>query len=69
MNASPVHVMLVVLLLAVDVLFCLLVGAAAGLPARIDGATYGQALVRAAVAFAGCAALSLALMTFVITAL
>jgi hypothetical protein len=69
MNTSPTHLMLLLLLLGVDVLFCTLAGAAAGLLARIDGATYPTALLRATVAFAGSATLSLALLTFVITAL
>ncbi|MGP4004409.1 hypothetical protein [Streptomyces sp. 8N706] len=69
MNTSPTHLMLLVLLLAVVALFCTLVGAAAGLLARIDGATYTTALLRGAVAFAGSATLSLALLTFVLTAL
>jgi hypothetical protein len=47
----------------------MLVGAAAGLLARIDGATYATALMRGAIAFAGCATLSLAVLTFLITAL
>ncbi|WP_406211992.1 hypothetical protein [Streptomyces canus] len=69
MNPSPIHLMLLVLLLAVVVLFCTLVGAAAGLLARLDGATYASALLRGAVAFAGSATLSLALLTFVLAAL
>lgn len=60
--------MLLVLLLAVVGLFCTLVGAAAGLLARLDGATYATALLRGAVAFAGSATLSLALLTFVLAA-
>ncbi|MGW1396826.1 hypothetical protein ACWD6Q_34805 [Streptomyces nigra] len=54
--------------MAVLTLFCTLVGAAASLLARIDGATYAAALLRGAVAFAGSATLSLALLTFAITA-
>ncbi|MEU6839759.1 hypothetical protein ABZ941_31435 [Streptomyces rubiginosohelvolus] len=69
MNPSPIHLMLLVLLLAVVALFCTLVGAAAGLLARIDGATYAGALLRGAVAFAGSATLSLALLTFVLATL
>ncbi|MFF4694863.1 hypothetical protein [Streptomyces chattanoogensis] len=69
MNTSSIHLMLLVLLLAVVTLFCILVGAAAGLLARIDGATYTTALLRGALAFAGSATLSLALLTFVLTAL
>jgi hypothetical protein len=69
MNTSSIHLMLLVLLLAVVVLFCTLVGAAAGLLARIDGATYASALLRAALAFAGSATLSLELVTFVLAAL
>ncbi|WP_328665226.1 hypothetical protein OG905_38965 [Streptomyces sp. NBC_00322] len=69
MNTSPTHLMLLALLLAVVALFCTLVGAAAGLLARIDGATYATALLRGALAFAGSATLSLALLTFVLTAL
>ncbi|WP_326763246.1 hypothetical protein OG978_47325 (plasmid) [Streptomyces sp. NBC_01591] len=69
MNTSTNHLMLLVLLLSVVALFCTLVGAAAGLLARIDGATYATALLRGAVAFAGSATLSLALLTFVLTAL
>ncbi|GGT77956.1 hypothetical protein GCM10010207_87710 [Streptomyces atratus] len=69
MNTSPIHLMLLVLLLAVIALFCTLVGAAAGLLARIDGATYATALLRGALAFAGSATLSLALLTFVLAAL
>ncbi|MFF3257780.1 hypothetical protein ACFYWO_01230 [Streptomyces sp. NPDC002932] len=69
MNTSPIHLMLLVLLLAVVALFCTLVGAAAGLLARLDGATYATALLRGAVAFAGSATLSLALLTFVLAAL
>lgn len=60
--------MLLALILAVLMLFCTLVGAAAGLLVRIDGATYASALLRGAVAFAGSATLSLALLTFAITA-
>ncbi|MFF9352779.1 hypothetical protein [Streptomyces sp. NPDC014734] len=69
MNTPFVHLMLLVLLLAVVALFCALVGAAAGLLARLDGATYASALLRGAVAFAGSATLSLALLTFVLAAL
>ncbi|MFH9829406.1 hypothetical protein [Streptomyces bobili] len=69
MNTPSIHLMLLVLLLAVIALFCTLVGAAAGLLARIDGATYASALLRGAVAFAGSATLSLALLTFVLAAL
>ena len=69
MNTSPVHLMLLVLLLAVVALFCTLIGAAAGLLARIDGATYATALLRGALAFAGSATLCLALLTFVLTVL
>ncbi|MER6105121.1 hypothetical protein ABT115_23075 [Streptomyces sp. NPDC001832] len=69
MNTSPIHLMLLVLLLAVIALFCTLVGAAAGLLARIDGATYATALLRGALAFAGSATISLALLTFVLAAL
>ncbi|MGW4034560.1 hypothetical protein ACWEFL_35585 [Streptomyces sp. NPDC004838] len=65
---SPTHLMLLALLLTVLTLFCMLVGAAAGLLARIDGATYATAVLRGAVAFAGSATLSLALLTFAITA-
>ncbi|MEU3620438.1 hypothetical protein ABZ725_50515 [Streptomyces sp. NPDC006872] len=68
MNTSSTHLMLLVLLLAVVALFCTLVGAAAGLLARIDGATYATALLRGALAFAGSATLSLAVLTFVLTA-
>ncbi|KIE22848.1 hypothetical protein LK08_33100 [Streptomyces sp. MUSC 125] len=69
MNTPSIDLMLLVLLLAVVALFCTLVGAAAGLLARIDGATYASALLRGAVAFAGSATLSLALLTFVLAAL
>ncbi|MFJ4536566.1 hypothetical protein ACIP39_11395 [Streptomyces tibetensis] len=69
MNTPSIHLMLLVLLLAVVALFCTLVGAAAGLLARIDGATYASALLRGAVAFAGSATLSLALLTFVLATL
>jgi len=69
MNTSSIHPMLLALLLAVVALFCALAGAAAGLLARIDGATYATALLRGAVAFAGSVTLSLALLTFVLTAL
>ncbi|WP_331742903.1 hypothetical protein OG762_51435 (plasmid) [Streptomyces sp. NBC_01136] len=69
MTTSSIHLMLLVLLLAVVALFCTLVGAAAGLLARIDGATYASALLRGALAFAGSATLSLALLTFVLAAL
>jgi hypothetical protein len=69
MNTSSTHLMLLVLLLTVAALFCTLVGAAAGLLARIDGATYAAALLRGALAFGGSATLSLALLTFVFTAL
>lgn len=55
MTTSSIHLMLLVLLLAVVALFCTLVGAAAGLLARIDGATYASALLRGALAFAGSA--------------
>jgi hypothetical protein len=69
MNTLSIHLILLVLLLAVIALFCTLVGAAAGLLARIDGATYASALLRGAVAFAGSATLSLALLTFVLATL
>ncbi|WP_320783420.1 hypothetical protein [Streptomyces sp. CRN 30] len=69
MNTPSIHLMLLVLLLAVVALFCALVGAAAGLLARIDGATYAGALLRGAVAFSGSATLSLALLTFALAAL
>ncbi|WP_405835109.1 hypothetical protein [Streptomyces sp. NBC_01518] len=69
MNTSPIHLLLLALLLAVVALLCTLVGAAAGLLARIDGATYASALLRGALAFAGSATLSLALLTFVLAAL
>ncbi|MER5381732.1 hypothetical protein ABT040_15820 [Streptomyces sp. NPDC002688] len=69
MTTSPIRLMLLVLLLAVVALFCTLVGAAAGLLARIDGATYASALLRGALAFAGSATLSLALLTFVLAVL
>jgi hypothetical protein len=69
MNTAPTHLTLLLLLLAIVILFCMLVGAAAGLLARIDGATYATALMRGAIAFAGCATLSLAVLTFLITAL
>ncbi|GAA0541162.1 MULTISPECIES: hypothetical protein [Streptomyces] len=69
MNTSSIQLMLLVLLLAVVALFCMLVGAAAGPLARIDGATYATALLRGAVAFAGSATLSLALLTFVLAVL
>jgi hypothetical protein len=69
MNTAPTHLMLLLLFLAIVVLFCTLVGAAAGLLARLDGATYATAIMRGAVAFAGCATLTLAFLTFVIEAL
>lgn len=69
MDTSTTHLMLLVLLLAVVALFCMLVGAAAGLLARSDGASYATAVVRGALAFAGAATLSLALLTFVLAAL
>jgi hypothetical protein len=69
MTTAPTHLMLLLLLLAVVVLFCILVGAAAALLARLDGATYTTAPMHGAVAFAGCATLSLAFLTFVIAAL
>ncbi|MFJ5088641.1 hypothetical protein [Streptomyces sp. NPDC088674] len=69
MNTSSTHLILLALLLGVIGLFCTLVGAAAGLLARIDGATYVTALLRGAVAFAGSVTLSLALLTFVLAAL
>ncbi|MFG2409897.1 hypothetical protein ACGFR8_37370 [Streptomyces brevispora] len=69
MNTPSIHLMLLVLLLAVVALFCTLVGAAAGLLARLDGATYASALLRGAVAFAGSATLSLALLTFALATL
>ncbi|MFJ4748946.1 MULTISPECIES: hypothetical protein [Streptomyces] len=69
MNTPSIHLMLLVLLLAVVALFCTFVGAAAGLLARLDGATYASALLRGAVAFAGSATLSLALLTFVLATL
>ncbi|WP_433887387.1 hypothetical protein [Streptomyces sp. CA-111067] len=68
MNTTPTHLMLLLLLLAVVLLFCILAGATAGLLARLDGATYAKALMHGAVTFAGCATLSLALLTFVIAA-
>lgn len=69
MKNSPDHLMLLALLLAVVALFCTLVGAAAGLLARIDGASYSTALLRGALAFAGSATLSLAVLTFVLSVL
>ncbi|MDN3297229.1 hypothetical protein QWM81_24925 [Streptomyces ficellus] len=69
MNTSSINLMFLALLLAVVALFCMLVGAATGLLARIDGATYATALLRGAVAFAGSATLSLALLTFVLAVL
>ena len=69
MNTSSTHLLFLALLLAVAALFCTLVGAAAGLLARIDGATYAAALLRGVLAFAGSATLTLALLTFVLTAL
>ncbi|MFE7314239.1 hypothetical protein ACFU7T_14295 [Streptomyces sp. NPDC057555] len=69
MNISSIHLMLLVLLLAVVALFCTLVGAAAGLLARVGGATYATALLRGAVAFGASATLSLALLSFILTAL
>ncbi|MEU0047688.1 hypothetical protein [Streptomyces werraensis] len=69
MNTPSIHLMLLVLILAVVALFCTFVGAAAGLLARLDGATYASALLRGAVAFAGSATLSLALLTFVLATL
>ena len=69
MNTPSIHLMLLVLLLAVVALFCTFVGAAAGLLARLDGATYASALLRGAAAFAGSATLSLALLTFVLATL
>lgn len=54
MNTPSIHLVL----LAVVALFCTLVGAAVGLLARLDGATYATALLRGAVAFAGSATLS-----------
>ncbi|WEH31908.1 hypothetical protein PZB75_00030 [Streptomyces sp. AM 4-1-1] len=56
-------------MLAVVAIFCTLVGAAAGKLARIEGATYAGALLRGALAFAGSATLSLALLTFLLAAL
>ncbi|OIJ69754.1 hypothetical protein [Streptomyces mangrovisoli] len=67
-NTSSVHLMVLVLLLAVVTLFCILVGAAAGVLARIDGATYAAALLRGAAAFAASVTLALALLTFALTA-
>ncbi|MDQ0700934.1 MULTISPECIES: hypothetical protein [unclassified Streptomyces] len=69
MNTSPSHLMLLILLLAVVAIFCTLVGAAAGKLARIEGATYAGALLRGALAFAGSATISLALLTFLLAAL
>lgn len=69
MNPSSIHLLLLALLLTVVALFCTLVGAAAGLLARINGATYAAAVLRGALAFGGSATLSLALLTFVLTAL
>ncbi|MGW2057772.1 hypothetical protein ACWCOZ_28320 [Streptomyces sp. NPDC001840] len=69
MNTSLTDPTVLALLLAVVALFCVLVGAAAGLLARIDGATYPTALLRGGLAFAGSATLSLALLTFLMTAL
>ena len=51
------------LALAVIALFAALVGAAAGILARLDGATAPAALARAAVAFAGAFTLGLATLT------
>ncbi|MGV9628554.1 hypothetical protein [Streptomyces sp. NPDC003487] len=69
MHPSSTHLTLLVLLLADVTLFCMLVGAATGLLARLDGSTYATALLRGGVAFAGSATLSLALLTFILTAL
>ncbi|MFD3681956.1 hypothetical protein [Streptomyces sp. NPDC058613] len=60
---------IVFLALAVDVLFCLLVAALTGVLARVDGATTAVVLTRAGVAFAGAFTLSLALVTFLTTAI
>ncbi|MFJ5645658.1 hypothetical protein [Streptomyces sp. NPDC093223] len=69
MNTSSNQLLLLALLLAVVALFCTLVGAAAGLLARIDGATWATALLRGAVAFGASATLALALLTFIFTVL
>lgn len=69
MHTSLNHLMLLALLLAVVALFCILVGAATGMLARLEGATYASAVLRGALAFAGSATLCLALLTFVLTAL
>ncbi|MFG3255998.1 hypothetical protein [Streptomyces sp. NPDC048172] len=68
MSLSSTHLMLLALLLAVVVLAAALVGVAAGVLARIDGASYAAAVLRGGAAFAGSVALSLALLTFVLSA-
>lgn len=69
LNTSPAHLAFLLLLLAVVVLFSTLIGAAAVVIARIDGASYPAALVRGAVAFTGSATLSLVLLSLLLTAL
>ncbi|WP_392900878.1 hypothetical protein [Streptomyces sp. LN699] len=66
---SSSHFAIVLLVVAVDVLFCLLVSGVAALAARMDRASRVTALTRAGIAFAGALTLSLALLTFLITAL
>lgn len=67
--ATYSHLTIVLLILAVDGLFCLAVGAAAGILARIDGASQAAVLTRCGIAFASAFTLSLALLTFLTTAL
>ncbi|MCX4808928.1 hypothetical protein OG594_46605 [Streptomyces sp. NBC_01214] len=58
------HLTIVLLILAVDVLFCLAVAAAAGMLARMDGASQAAVLTRCGIAFASAFTMSLALLTF-----
>lgn len=68
MHTTSLHLVLLLLALAIDALFCLLVGAAAAVLARLGGAGLIAAVQRGATAFAGALTVSLALLTFVLTA-
>ena len=69
MNPPALHLVLGCLFAAIDILFCVLVGAAAGLLARRGGACDANALLHAGAAFAGAFTLSLAVAAFLYSVL
>ncbi|MFI8943127.1 hypothetical protein [Streptomyces syringium] len=64
-----IRCVIVLLVLAIDALFCLLAAAGAGLLAHLGGASRTTVLTRGGVAFAGSATLSLAVLTFLVATL